>query len=266
MVFCELASTLGQFIHGQFSSCDLPSRRKRQDKGRPVSNEPAPLRSRFKEMKIIVLGAAGRIGRLVIQQALARGDEVVAYARNPEGIPANPGLEIVAGELADFHALAAAINGTNAVLVCLGTKGKRMKKSVDLMQKCMPLIIEAMQCAKVSRLVLLSAYGVGDTARTAGLAARFVYKMVVSAIYLDKERSEALLPGSGLKWTNVYPVILTDGPPADAVEVRPMTQVQKVVGLPKVSRADVARVMLNVANDDRTIGQRLIVSSMGSVR
>jgi len=217
-------------------------------------------------MKIVVLGAAGRTGRLVVEQALTRGDQVLAYVRNPHGIAANPGLEIVVGHLDDVLASKAAINGTDAVLVCLGTHGKRMKKNVDLMRKSVPSIIEAMKAANVSRLVLLSAYGVGDTARTAGLIARIVYKKVVGAIYQDKERSEALLQGSGLKWTSVYPVMLTDAAPADAVEVRPMTQVRKVAGLPKVSRADVARVMLDAARDDRTIGQKLLVSSKGSVR
>jgi hypothetical protein len=47
--------------------------------------------------------------------------------------------------------------------------------------------------------------------------------------------------------------------------IRQMTQVHKVAGLPKVSRADVARVMLDVARDDRTIGQKLLVSSKRSV-
>jgi putative NADH-flavin reductase len=217
-------------------------------------------------MKIVILGAAGRTGRLVVEQALTRGDEVVAYVRNPQGIAANPGLEIVVGQLSDLRALRAAINGADAVLVCLGTHGKRMKKNVDLMQKNVPSIIKAMKETGVLRLVLVSAYGVGETARTAGLIARVVYKTVVGAIYKDKERSEALLPGSGLKWTSVYPVILTDGPLANAVEVRPMTQVHKVAGLPKVSRADVARVMLDAARDDETIGQKLLVSSKGSVR
>ena len=217
-------------------------------------------------MKIVVLGTTGQTGRLVVEQALMRGDQVVAYVRNPHGIAANPGLEIAVGQLGDMLALKAAINGADAVLVCLGTHGKKMKKNVDLMQKSVPSIIKAMKEANVPRLVLMSAYGVGDTARTAGLIARVVYQTVVGAIYQDKERSEALLPGSGLKWTSVYPVILTDGPPADAVEVRPMTEVDKVAGLPKVSRADVARVMLDAARDDRTIGQTLLVSSKGSVR
>jgi putative NADH-flavin reductase len=217
-------------------------------------------------MKIVVLGATGRTGRLVVDQALTRGDEVVAYVRNPQGIAANPGLQIAVGQLSDVVGLQAAINGADAVLVCLGTQGKRMKKSVDLMQESVPSIISAMKQANVPRLVLESAYGVGDTARTAGLIARVVYMAVVGAIYKDKERSEALLSRSGLQWTCVYPVILTDGPPADAVEVRPMTQVHRVAGLPKVSRADVARVMLDAAKDDRTIGQKLLVSSKGSVR
>jgi uncharacterized protein YbjT (DUF2867 family) len=201
-------------------------------------------------MKIVVLGATGRTGRLVVEQALTRGDVVIAYVRNAKGIAANPGLEITVGQLDDLLALKAAINGADAVLVCLGTRGKRMKKNVDLMQKGVPSIVKAMKEANVPRLVLVSAYGVGDTARTAGLIARVVYKTVVSAIYRDKESSEELLPGSGLKWTFVYPVMLTDGPLADAVEVRPMSQVQKVAGLPKVSRANVARVILDAARDD----------------
>jgi uncharacterized protein YbjT (DUF2867 family) len=229
--------------------------------------QPPPLHaSGEKDLKIVVLGAAGRTGRLVVAQALARGNEVVAYVRDPRGITAQPGLQIVVGQLADMLALKAAINGADAVLVCLGTHGKRMKKDVDLMQKSLPPIITAMKEANVPRLVLLSAYGVGDSARTAGFMARVIYRTLVAAIYRDKERSEALLPGSGLKWTSVYPVILTDGPQADAVEVRLMNHVHKVAGLQRVSRADVARVMLDAARDDRTIGQNLLVSSKGSAR
>lgn len=213
-------------------------------------------------MKITVLGATGATGRLVVEQALARGDEVVAYVRNPQGLQARPGLQVVAGQLSDTPALQAAIAGSDAVLSCLGTQEK---KNVDLMQKSVPLIIQAMQGAQVQRLVLMSAYGVGETARTASLVARIAYKLVVGPVYRDKERSEALLAGSGLKWTGVYPVILTDGPLADA-DVRPLSQVHKVAGLPKVSRASVARALLDAAADDRTIGQKLVVSSPGSVR
>lgn len=214
-------------------------------------------------MKIAVLGATGATGRQVIAQALAQGDQVVAYVRDPQGIAAKPGLKVVVGPLSDAAALKAAISGTGAVLVCLGT---HKMKPVDLLQKSMPLIVRAMKEVDVARLVLLSAYGVGETALTAGFLARIVYKTMVPAIYRDKELSEALLPGSGLKWTGIYPVGLTNGPLTDAVEVRPMAQVRKVSGLPPVSRANVARAMLDAARNDQTIGQKLLVSSKRSVR
>lgn len=214
-------------------------------------------------MRIVVLGATGGTGRLVTEEALKRGHDVVCYVRNPAGIQVRPGVQIVAGQLGDTRAMRAAMSGAQAVLCCLGT---HEKKNVDLMQKSLPLIIRAMQGARVLRLVLLSAYGVGDTAHTASLIARIAYRLVAAPVFQDKDLSERLLPDSGLEWTGIYPVILTDGTPSDAVEVRPMTQVQKVSGLPKVSRADVARVMLDATADDRTIGQRLLVSSQGSVR
>jgi hypothetical protein len=59
-----------------------------------------------------------------------------------------------------------------------------MKRNVDLMQTSMPSIIKAMQEANVARLVLESAYGVGDSTRTAGWIARVAYKAVVSALYI----------------------------------------------------------------------------------
>jgi NAD(P)-dependent dehydrogenase (short-subunit alcohol dehydrogenase family) len=43
-------------------------------------------------MKIVVVGATGKTGRLVVEQALMRGDQVVAYVRNPYGIVAMRGL------------------------------------------------------------------------------------------------------------------------------------------------------------------------------
>jgi uncharacterized protein YbjT (DUF2867 family) len=214
-------------------------------------------------MRIVVLGATGGTGRLVIEEALKRGHDVACYVRNPVGLSAGSDVQIFTGQLNDTSAMQAAISGAGAVLCCLGT---HEKKNVDLMQKALPLIIQVMQRAHVPRLVLLSAYGVGDTARSASLIARLAYRLVAASVFLDKELAEALLSGSGLKWTGIYPVILTDGVPTGAVEVRPMTQVQKVAGLPKVSRADVARVMLDAVSDDGTIGQRLLVSSQGSVR
>lgn len=173
------------------------------------------------------------------------------------------GLSVVVGQLEDQVALGATLKGAGAVLCCLGTHSLR---NLTLMRKNLPLIARAMQSAGVDRLILLSAYGVGETARTASLFARFLYKTIVSSVYNDKATSEVALATANLKWTGIYPVILTNGPPSQAVDVRHMSSVQKVSGLPKVSRADVARAMLDAAENEKTIGQRLLVTASGTAR
>jgi putative NADH-flavin reductase len=214
-------------------------------------------------MKIAVLGATGRTGRLVVEQALKRGHQVIVYARRSGALRAGEGLRIVVGELSDTEHLQSALADVDAVICCLGT---HRHKPVGLMQKNLPLIVQAMKRAGRTRVLLLSAYGVGETARTASLVARILYKTMFRSIFHDKARSEAGLATSGLDWTGVYPVGLTDGPLTEAVEVRAMNEMKKVKGLPQVSRANVAKVLLDAAEDSRTIGQKLLVTSIGSVR
>ncbi len=212
-------------------------------------------------MKVAVLGATGRTGVLVVEQALRRGHGVVAYVRRAGGLQPSEGLRIVVGELVDSEHLRSALSDVDVVICCLGT---RRHKPVDLMQNNLPRIVQAMKRAGCTRLILLSAYGVGETARTASLVARVLYKTMFRSIFRDKERSEAGLATSSLDWTGVYPVGLTDAPLIEAVEVRPTSEAKKVRGLPQVSRANVAKVLLDAAGDGRAIGQKLLVTSKGS--
>lgn len=214
-------------------------------------------------IKVAILGATGRTGGLVVEQALGRGHGVVAYVRHAGALRESEGLRIVVGELSDTERLQSALSDVDAVICCLGTHNH---KPVDLMQKNLPLIVRAMKRAGRTRLILLSAYGVGETADSASLVARLAYKIMFRSIFYDKERSEAGLATSGLDWTGVYPVGLADGPMIEAVEVRAMNEVKEVRGLPRVPRANVAKVLLDAAEDSRTIRQKLLVTSKGSVR
>jgi len=212
-------------------------------------------------MRIVVLGATGLTGVEVVKQALAAGHKVVAYVRRPDDVEPRPGLDIVAGQLEDVEAMTSAFQGSDAVICCVGPKlDLRTIRRVDLMQRVLPLIITAMKGADVDRLVLMSAFGVGDTADKASLFARLVYRATMSGIYGDKARAESALPESGLNWTTVYPVILSDAPASNAVTAQPLQTIDKVPGLPKVSRADVAAILLDLAADQTRSGERVLIS------
>lgn len=214
-------------------------------------------------MKIAVIGATGETGRLVVDQAIQRGHEVIAYVRRPEALEKKQGLSIVAGQLDNQAAFQSAIKGVDAVLCCLGTCSLF---NVEIMQQNLPLVTAAMQGAGVKRLVLLSAYGVGETAKSASLPAWVAYKTLMASVYKDKEKSEAVLRQTPLKVTGIYPVILTNDPLTEATEAPNLLTVEKVVGFPKVSRANVAKVMLDAAEDNQTIGQSILVTTRTSYK
>ena len=52
-------------------------------------------------MKIIVFGATGGTGKLIVTQALAKGHSVTAFVRNPDGLPQDPHLRVIQGDVFD---------------------------------------------------------------------------------------------------------------------------------------------------------------------
>ena len=217
-------------------------------------------------MKLVVLGATGVTGRLLVDQALDRGHEVVAYVRRPDALDERPGLRVVGGELSDQTGLTAALTGTDAVLCALGPKGLRGLIRADLMRRTLPTVAAAMTAAGVRRLVLMSAYGVGDTAGSATLPARLSFRTAMRSVYRDKEEAEAQLATTGLDVTTVYPTMLVNKPSDGSPVVRDVAAVVHVSGMPKVPRAAVATAMLDAAEDPSAIGKRLIVTLAGKVR
>ncbi|HLM05831.1 MAG TPA: NAD(P)H-binding protein [Blastococcus sp.] len=217
-------------------------------------------------MKLVVLGATGATGRLLVDQAIDRGHEVVAYVRRPGALSERPGLRVLGGNLTDEPALRAAFAGADAVLCALGPNRAKDLVGTDLMQRMLPPIARAMAAAGVRRLVLLSAFGVGDTMASASLLGKIAYRTAARSVHRDKEIAESRLAGAGLDVTTVYPVMLTNGPPSDTAVVRDVATVSKVSGLPRVSRATVATAMLDAAEDAATVGKRLVVSSADTVR
>lgn len=218
-------------------------------------------------MKIVVLGATGAVGSRLVAQALDAGHEVVAYVRHPQAIQPRDFLSIIQGNLDDVQAMKIAFAGASAVVSCVGLAFNFSNlPHADLMQRVLPLITQATREAGVDRFVLLSAFGVGDTAAKASGFARLLYSTVISAIFMDKERSERTLPGSSLNWTILYAVSLHDGLPLASVTVKALNDVEKVPGLPTLPFANVATILLELAERNDLSGQRLLITTLNGYR
>ena len=149
-------------------------------------------------MKILVLGATGRTGCLFTRKALEEGHSVTAYVRNPDKartlLAAHQNLTITPGDLNDTERLAAASAGQDVMVSLLGQKATvREFLHSTFLQERLPLIMQTVTGAGVKHCVLLSAYGVGDTVRTASLPMRLVCKVIMRGIFTDKVKADALV-------------------------------------------------------------------------
>jgi uncharacterized protein YbjT (DUF2867 family) len=66
---------------------------------------------------VLVTGATGRVGRLVVDELLRAGASVRALSRRPERAALPAGVEVVAGDLTDPASLAPAVEGAAAVFL-----------------------------------------------------------------------------------------------------------------------------------------------------
>ncbi|MDR2307643.1 MAG: NAD(P)-dependent oxidoreductase [Paucimonas sp.] len=66
--------------------------------------------------KIAIIGATGRAGSQLLEEALRRGHQVVAIARDPAKLQGREGVTVKALDAKDSAALQAAVSGCDAVL------------------------------------------------------------------------------------------------------------------------------------------------------
>jgi putative NADH-flavin reductase len=201
-------------------------------------------------MKIIVFGATGGTGKLIVTQALAKGHSVTALVRNPEGLPQDPHLRVVQGDVFDFATVVDAIRGHRAVLSALGAR--TLKKS-DVLARAMPNILEGMRQEYVTRLIVLGAAGLDrDWGKYQNALTRMSLWMAKATMlkhpFIDQKAQERLLAASDVDYTIVRTPRLIDGPFTGAYRVLPDALPP---GALRVSRADVADFMLQQLTDPR---------------
>jgi uncharacterized protein YbjT (DUF2867 family) len=162
--------------------------------------------------KILVLGATGGTGRLIVDKAIAQGYEVTALVRSAEKGGELDGAKLAIGDARDEAALRQALKGQDAVISALGTPASPLKE-VTLLSTATRALVSAMNAEHVSRLVAITGIGAGDSVGHGGFVFdRVIYPLLLRNVYADKNRQEAIIRESGLDWVLVRPSVLNDKP------------------------------------------------------
>jgi putative NADH-flavin reductase len=208
-------------------------------------------------MRVVVFGAGGRTGRLVVREALNSGHEVAAFVRTPAKVEIeHPKLALVQGDVRDAGRVMVAVEGAAAVLSVLGPTSNRPEYQVS---QGMQHIVSAMQAHGVERLIISAGAGVRMPEDEPGLPDRLVaglLKLTSRHVYDDMVRTVAVVRASGLAWTVVRVPRLTGGPKAGQVRAG---YVGRGAGI-RLSRADLASFMVQQLTDDTYLHQAPVIS------
>jgi uncharacterized protein YbjT (DUF2867 family) len=200
-------------------------------------------------MKILIIGASQGTGALAVKEALKRGHAVTAFSRAPERLGVeHPHLSLAKGDFHDAESVSDAVRGQGAVLLTASpTSMKAFKQNPNYFSQGTGYVISGMKAHDVKRLVVLSAFGVGESlAHSSFFLAKLLIPFFLKASYEDHERQEKLVMASNLDWVLVRPTRLTGGPAHRRYvkEVRPKPVPNSI------SRADVADFMVEAATVD----------------
>jgi putative NADH-flavin reductase len=192
--------------------------------------------------KILVLGATGGTGRLIVRQALARGHDVTVLVRSAEKGRDLGGVKLVIGDARDETLMREAVRGQDAVISALGTPASPFRE-VTLLSSAARKLVDAMKGEGVARLVAITGIGAGNSAGHGGfLFDQVIFPLLLRHVYADKNRQEAVIRESGLDWVLVRPAILNNRPGRGAV--RALDELSGFHG-GNISREDVARFVLD---------------------
>lgn len=195
-------------------------------------------------MRIVVVGAAGGVGRHAVRAALEAGHEVSAASR--AGAPVR-GATSVPLDVRDGDAVARAVAGADAVLWCVGVT-RRSGPGVGRVG--MAHLVRAASGTGLRRVVTVSGAGVTLVGDDKGLGARAVTTLTrrfAREVVDDKEAEHEALLASDLAWTQVRPPRLRDG--AATGRWRLTTEAPGPTARP-VPRADVAAALVQLCDHE----------------
>ncbi|ASC73230.1 3 beta-hydroxysteroid dehydrogenase/Delta 5--_4-isomerase [Halomicronema hongdechloris C2206] len=208
-------------------------------------------------MKLLIFGATGGVGRQLVDQALAQGHRVTAFARTPDKLAVqHPNLAVFQGDVMDLPTVQQAVQGQDAVICILGS-GQKLTGTVR--SQGTRHIVQAMEQSGIRRFICQTTLGAGESWGSLNVYWKTVmFGLILRNVFADHERQEQTVQNSHLDWTIVRPGAFVAGPRTGQYRHGfPGTDKSSQL---KISRADVADFILQQLGSEAYLHQAASLS------
>ncbi len=203
-------------------------------------------------MNVLVLGASGKTGSLVVESALAKGHAVTVLVRHADKFEHHGNVRVVSGDATKQEDVTKAVEGNHAVIDTIG--GPTPYKETMLERTAAHNVIAAMRATGARRLVVISMMGLG----TSSEQSPFWYEHLLMPTFLrgstkDKAALEQEVNASGLDFVIARPPLLKDDPATGRVTV-----LDEGTGH-DITRADLAAFLVDQLDSNQYLGRAVTV-------
>lgn len=226
-------------------------------------------------MHIILLGATGRNGHLILTHLLSHSHTITALVRTPSSLPPSPNLTLVPGSplsLTDIQTAFSAPRPPDAVIVALNPRRVSDSPFAALHPDTPPFLIAdsvrnvvtaIRSSGKTTKVVVNSMQGSGPSRASLNLPVRFMMDHTnMKHTLADHNAVDSLLrseEAKGINWVLVRPPILTEG---DALPVRVFPDDGRGTSwMPRITRASLAQFMVDAVERPDWDGQGPVVTN-----
>ena len=223
-------------------------------------------------MTVLIVGASGATGRLVVEQLLNSGQKVKAMMRSPEKFPEfmnRKDLTVISASVLELNdqELSRHVQGCQAVVSCLGHNitfkgiyGQPRRLVTDATRRLCKAI-ESNKPEKTTKYVLMNTSG--NRNRDLHEPISFAQKCVIALLrlllppHVDNEKAADYLRTSikanpMVEWTAVRPDDLIDEKKVSPYEIHPSPTRSAIFNAGQTSRINVAHFMAELLTNNNT--------------
>ncbi|EPY7702648.1 MULTISPECIES: SDR family oxidoreductase [Bacillus cereus group] len=200
--------------------------------------------------KIAILGANGKAGKILVNEALEKGYQVKILTRNSTNTEKiNENIETIIGDARNFSTIQDLLQGCSAVINAVG----QPKNESYIFSTVTKHILEAMKESKIKRYILISGGSLNVTGDQKGIVNKIgatLFKLFLPKMMQDKYKELQIIQNSEVDWTIVRLPFVIEGNGIGSIK-------ESLVDMPgiKIQNGDIAPFVIKQINSDRYVGK-----------
>lgn len=206
--------------------------------------------------KIAILGANGKVGKFLVNQALEKGYQVRILTRNSKNMTiTNKNIEPISGDALDLSAIQELLQGCKAVINAVG----QPENESYIFSTVTEHILKVMKEYEMKRYILISGGSLNVKEDQKGITNKIgvnLFQLFLPKMMQDKYKELQIIQSSEVDWTIVrLPFVIEGNGTGDIKE--------SLVDMPgiKIQNGDIAPFVIKQINSETYVGKCPLISN-----